>query len=207
MNKQPEVCERTKENLVEAFWKLYRENTVNKITVKNITNLAGYNRCTFYQYFSDIHDLMEYAENKLLAEMLEFLESIAKNYSSKGIITKITMAYEHYGHKLSILFGQNGDPAFARKYKKALLPLFVKEFDLDQNDPRVEIFFEYSLGAIISAVTYWYDQDKPISAESVAGLLHTSFESVIPTLKKSVSIDQNDETKAATLSVATQSKE
>ena len=43
MRKQPEVTEQTKANLRTAFWSLYKEKAIEKITIKEITDAAGYN--------------------------------------------------------------------------------------------------------------------------------------------------------------------
>lgn len=43
--------EKTRNNLVNAFWDLYCQKDINKITIKEITDRAGYNRATFYIYF------------------------------------------------------------------------------------------------------------------------------------------------------------
>ena len=45
--------DRTKNAIVEAFWQLLDEKPFNKITVKNIVELCGVNRNTFYYHFSD----------------------------------------------------------------------------------------------------------------------------------------------------------
>lgn len=47
----------TKNNLIEAFWSIYKVKPLPKITVKEITDKAGYNRGTFYTYFSDINEI------------------------------------------------------------------------------------------------------------------------------------------------------
>ena len=52
--------DRTKNAIVEAFWQLLDEKPFNKITVKNIVELCGVNRNTFYYHFSDIPQLLEH---------------------------------------------------------------------------------------------------------------------------------------------------
>lgn len=171
MNKQPEVCERTKANLLEAFWKVYNKNTLYKVRIKEITDKAGYNRSTFYQYFSDINDILEYGENILINEILQHLESTMENLNSKDIIAKTAEAYEKYGYYLSKLLGPTGDPSFAEKYKNAIKPLLFKKFNLEEDDLRVDVLCEYCLGAIVSSITYWHN-NKTFSAEELATLLH-----------------------------------
>ena len=50
MKKQPQVTEQTRANLREAFWNLYAERPIERISVREITDRAGYNRATFYLY-------------------------------------------------------------------------------------------------------------------------------------------------------------
>ena len=50
----------------EAFLSLLREKPVNKITVKEVCELAELNRTTFYSHYSDCFALMESIEQELL---------------------------------------------------------------------------------------------------------------------------------------------
>ena len=52
MQKKEKMTGQTRQNLMDAFWILYCEKRIEKITVKDIVNKAGYNRSTFYEYFS-----------------------------------------------------------------------------------------------------------------------------------------------------------
>lgn len=49
----------TKENIIIAFWEIYREKSINKITIKELMDKAGYHRSVLYTYFKDIYDLLE----------------------------------------------------------------------------------------------------------------------------------------------------
>lgn len=51
---------RTKTAIMDSFWQLLEEKPYNKITVKNIVDRCQINRNTFYYYFHDIPDLLEY---------------------------------------------------------------------------------------------------------------------------------------------------
>ncbi len=64
--KQNNMITGTKQNLMDAYWELYASNNPGKITVKMITDKAGYNRGTFYAYFLDIEDLHDQIEEELL---------------------------------------------------------------------------------------------------------------------------------------------
>ena len=49
----------------EAFWRLYAAKPISKISVKDICALAGYNRGTFYRYYSDVYEVLESIENEI----------------------------------------------------------------------------------------------------------------------------------------------
>ena len=51
---------RTKLAIADAFTSLLRENTIDKITVKMITDTVGCSRKTFYYYFTDVYELTRY---------------------------------------------------------------------------------------------------------------------------------------------------
>ena len=51
---------RTRTAIADAFIHLLAENTIDKITVRMITDEVGCSRKTFYYYFSDIYDVTKY---------------------------------------------------------------------------------------------------------------------------------------------------
>lgn len=55
-----------KQNIMEAFWKLYAEGGMNNVSVTKVCKLAGYNRSTFYAYFQDIYAVLEAIEISLI---------------------------------------------------------------------------------------------------------------------------------------------
>lgn len=79
-NKQPAVTEQTKNNLRRAFGGSTSKSP-RKITVKQITDLAGYNRGTFYLYFKDVYDLLEDIEAKMLQVIEDLMNNLTSTYS------------------------------------------------------------------------------------------------------------------------------
>ena len=78
MKKQPQVRERTREKMFDAFFKEYKENTLRGVTVGAVSRRANVNRSTFYEYFTDIYDLIDQAEDSLLTEMLSRIMQLQK---------------------------------------------------------------------------------------------------------------------------------
>lgn len=67
----------TEKALAASLKKLLEKKTLDKITVKDITDDCGVNRQTFYYHFHDVYDLVEW-----------IFTQEAKRYMSDGINTK-----------------------------------------------------------------------------------------------------------------------
>ena len=50
----------TQKVIKEAFWKLLSEKSFSKITVKDIEEICGINRNSFYYHFADTYALMDW---------------------------------------------------------------------------------------------------------------------------------------------------
>ena len=65
----------TKENIIEAFWKIYAHKPLEKITIQELMDKAGYHRSVFYVYFKDIYDLLEWIYTNEVIGKIKNLET------------------------------------------------------------------------------------------------------------------------------------
>ena len=93
MKKQPQITEQTKDKLRSAFWTLYSSKPIDKITIKEITDLAGYNRGTFYLYYKDVYDIFASIEMELLQASEQILET-ARESELSGLKNHMSMIME-----------------------------------------------------------------------------------------------------------------
>ena len=75
MNNQPEMTDATREAIVMAFCSAAREKPIERVTVKEIARLAGYNRTTFYRYFADCSMVLEYMERERQPPFEDFADA------------------------------------------------------------------------------------------------------------------------------------
>lgn len=61
----------TKEHIVATFNKLLSKHEIEKITVEGIAKEAGISKATFYRYFKDKYDVMNYNYKTLLDDCLK----------------------------------------------------------------------------------------------------------------------------------------
>lgn len=159
MNKQPMVTEQTKKNLVQAFWKLLNEKRIDQITVKEISDTAGYNRSTFYVYFTSVRDILEQEEDRLLSYIKENAAEVLFPNLVKGIKPEATQLYFYTKSEyLKILLGENGDPRFSGRLKRTMLPVAFQAFGLEQSDKHARYIFNFCFSAVMSVLLQWYER-------------------------------------------------
>ena len=74
---------KTKNAIFKAFVELLNEKDINQITITDVAKRANINRKTFYNYYSDINDVMEEIENLVVANVIKL-----RIDSYQGIQTK-----------------------------------------------------------------------------------------------------------------------
>ncbi|MBO5139189.1 MAG: TetR/AcrR family transcriptional regulator [Peptococcaceae bacterium] len=170
MGKQTEKTLQTKTDLIEAFWQLYKEMPINKITVKDITNRAGYYRSTFYNYFDDVYAVLNDIEASVLQDWEDIL-STAFHEKYKVLIYKdiqiiinlIIPFYEKNGEYIAVLLSPNGDPTFQKKIKSTLRQKLFVLLEIPPHTLEAELMFECISSGILGLFVKWYNDKLPPS--------------------------------------------
>ena len=173
MKKQPELTAQTREKLIEAFWSFYCEKKIEHITVKEITDTAGYHRSTFYEYFVDIYDVLNQLEDSLLEHIEKNVFNKLDGGLSHDLTQNIATIYDEKGEHLSVLLGENGDPIFLNKVKAIMKPVLTDTFGLSREDVHTAYIFEFASSGILAAVTHWYKNGKDLPSHELAGLVRS----------------------------------
>jgi AcrR family transcriptional regulator len=178
MKKQPEITERTRQNLVDAFWSLYSTRRMDKITVRDITNTAGYNRSTFYEYFRDVYDVLAYIENQSLPTIEELPPWKEVEDDSPDFFASFLELYRVKFNYYQVLLGEKGDPAFQRKLKDNLKSSIIDS--IAQKDSvdlvEVDLILEYVLSGMIGILIYTFEKKTDMSDEQVFATLYGLFQ-------------------------------
>ncbi len=120
MKKQPEVTDATREAFISAFFKLAEIKNINKITIREITNLAGYNRTTFYRYFKDVFSLMEYAEDEFFQYIRKTLAEQRKGTDvyDRQVFETFINCFRDNIDRISILMSEQNRSHFIRRMRE-----------------------------------------------------------------------------------------
>ena len=171
--KQPENTEKTRNIYMEAFCALYKKKPIEKISIQELTNKAGYNRSTFYQYFRDIYDFRDYLENYALEQFQKYTAEINYDDDFELLLLNLLVRYyeEHYVF-CSALLGKYGIDHFASKIKKNAIPKILEKFKIPNNNFAPRFVLEFHLSGIVAAVAYWYRNKKNIPTDEIKKMLH-----------------------------------
>lgn len=173
MNKQPEITDKTRQTFVNAFCDLYSQKPIEKISIQEIANKSGYNRSTFYQYFTDIYELLDYVEEKVLKSINE--EMASREFS--------THAFQDALHclenteeilVLKALLGDYGSVHFVERLKREI-PFERLIVDFPTNDTLTPYLIEFYISTLISLFRLWIRNGKDLSSEELVKLIDSLF--------------------------------
>lgn len=168
MKKQPEVTAQTRQALIDAFWKLYCEKGIDKITVREITSVAGYNRGTFYEYFYDVYDVLQQIEDGLMAKM-----RLERQDGKPLSFDELVDVFEGNAKYLTVLFGERGDPKFIHRTREEMKKTFYRLAEKNGVSVtfRLQLAIQYHINAMTGCMVYWWRmENRPCAAEYVKEL-------------------------------------
>lgn len=176
MRRQSPAAEQTRQNLCQAFWELYATRPIEKISVREITDRAGYNRATFYLYFHDVYELLEQIEDYVL-DRVEYLVDgqLAKggelDFSDHmGVILRMAQESREY---TKVLLGDHGDPSFSKRFKDVIKPL-VDRFVLPREglgEQERRVLGEFYLSGLLAAIRTWSAEKEPMPIDQLVPLI------------------------------------
>jgi AcrR family transcriptional regulator len=178
MTKRGEQRTHTKQDLIDAFWSLYRSRRLDRISVREIVEKAGYNRSTFYEYFTDVPAVLECIESSLVPEPDE-LPPVARNRDSEAFsVDDFLKQYRDHADYYQVLLGARGDPAFQGRLKAAMKPILLRQAESRgaTRDIELDYSLELVLSALIGILGYWIQQDEPVPPERLVGWIHEALQ-------------------------------
>lgn len=120
---------KTLSNINNAFIELRSKKPLNKITVKELCELAMISKPTFYSHYEDIYDLSEKMENEIIDSIIsstDFLEEPICNLTER--YRNIFNAFMSQGQLLRIIFSLDRKLEFSYKLEHAFREKIFEKF-------------------------------------------------------------------------------
>jgi AcrR family transcriptional regulator len=168
MNEKDLRVRRTKESIINAFIELRAKKPLEKITVKELADLAYINKATFYTHYHDIYDLEEQLEIETIQSLLKNIphpEYILTN-PKEGTIEMIT-AFSAQSHLLNILFSGSRQSHFHNLLESEIKSHIYEIYPKLKNNLKAEVI----LTILIQGNFYAYRNYADKNFDEVAEIL------------------------------------
>lgn len=118
--------EKTKRNIINAFLQLRSKKPLEKITVKELSQLAEINKATFYLHYHDIYDLSETLEAEAVQSTLHSIEHADMIFSNIELfVQELSEAFISNEQLIRILFEGNRSIRFVNIFEEELKKLIA----------------------------------------------------------------------------------
>ena len=152
----------TKHILKESFLRLLKEKPVNKITVKEVCEMAELNRATFYSHYSDCFALLESIEDEL-AEAFSRSLALIDPTDVSAVIEAIYRMIEQHEEACRVLIFNGGSPAILGRMialaREESLRIWKKHLR-NASDEDLEMLYTHLSNGLMNVVVGGYDRYK-----------------------------------------------
>lgn len=142
---------KTKISIINAFNQLIQKKRIEKITVKELTDLAVIHKTTFYRYFEDIYTLLDHVEDEFVEEYISGLDDVFSIFTNPNKYVQAMTSTFISLQPLSTFLLRNGrkEVLFSKMADAQLQALYKQRPDLINNQ-KFKITFEYLNGGLSS---------------------------------------------------------
>lgn len=178
----------TRRRIVSSYIELLEDRDYDKVSVSALCKKAGIVRSTFYVYFADIYDVIQYIEDDLIvafkkvdAAALAAKDDREKVETEWGFSITPPTGFEEWFDVceenragLRAMLGPHGDPYFEQKFRKELEShvKFLMEKDKMPDDRLRRGFVEAFVEVHVLLVRNWTTHDETsLSKERICTIL------------------------------------
>ena len=165
---------RTKKLLRKGVAELGKTKSINKITVKELTDLVEINRGTFYLHYKDVYDLVDSIENELCEEFNQKVFAITPDDILQRPVDVLETFFEYFRVNkdiFAVLTGENGDAKFVYRFgemtRAKTLELFKNVFP-NMSMEKFDFTYDYSRFGFVGILNCWSTKYSHLSSKEIA---------------------------------------
>ena len=184
------MASNTKEALGNALKQMLAVKPIEKITIKDLVDICGVNRQTFYYHFDDVYDLLEWVfeedANKVLPSEVNF------SRWREDVILFFKYLQDNSTFALNIYNSQSR--TYMLRYYKRRLQNCIRSFavivsegqNIDRGD--FEFVVEFYSNCVVGLISQWLDlgmkMPKEMTKDRLMTVLENSVENLLDRFKK-----------------------
>lgn len=174
MSRKEKATAITKQNIQEAFWSFYCEMPMDKIRINAVMQRAGYNRGTFYEYFTSLEDVLASIENEIQADFINRISQIQMQRltGAEMLLSAVEIVMSNRD-RLAVLIGEHGDSKFRERLIQGtsiVIESYLKQVlngrvDCD-NIPTYKYFVNFISTGLWGTIVKWAKENEVSSDAS-----------------------------------------
>ena len=165
----------TKELIHRALISLLKKQDIHKISIRELCDIAGINRTTFYNHYGSQYDVLAEIRDWYIKDIADAIES-TDLCDSAGVLHRVTLVFSYMEQNLEIsrlLIQNNFDETFAHRLFslpkiEVLLTEYRKAIDDHRYDKDIASFALYGSYRLLQN---WIAEDDRCSAEEMAQIV------------------------------------
>lgn len=137
---------KTKNSIINAFLELRSQKSLEKITVKELAELAMINKATFYLHYRDIYDLSESLELEVTQNIVQNLTSTDLIFTDTAIFTReLTDAYVAQSTLIHTLFSGNNANQLPQRIEEGIKAYVFEHYPHLKDDVSYNVMLNFSI--------------------------------------------------------------
>ena len=138
--------QKTKKSIRNAFLELRAHKPLERITVKELAELAQISKATFYLHYQDIYDLSTRMQDDVIRRVLESIERADLFMEDPTLFTmQLFSAFNAQQHLIDILFSGTQASVLPIRIESALKEHIFRILPNTRDDARFNIFLTYQI--------------------------------------------------------------
>lgn len=153
----------TKAAFADALKKMMSVKPMEKITVKDLVEICGVNRQTFYYHFDDIYDLLEWVFEEDAKRSLP--KEVVYEHWREDVMVFFEYLYENKSFVINI-FNSNSRLYMLRFLKERMqscirdfADIVAKDMNIDRQD--FDFVIEFYVNGVVGIISQWLDLGMP----------------------------------------------
>ena len=145
--------EKTKRAIKNAFMELRSRKSLEKITVKELCELAYINKSTFYSHYEDIYALSDALEYEMVLEIvLSIPKDLDYNFSNPELFTReVTLAFAKHMPQIKLMFSGKSQTHLATHLETIIKKIIFAKYPEHENNMELNILLSYCIHGAYNA--------------------------------------------------------
>lgn len=161
----------TKQRLYQALIQLLQEKELREITVRELTELAGISRGTFYFHYADIYALMDQMEAAQLDHLCELMDALVPSISQEDVPPALVTLFEYLYENRDVcraLYGKSWESDFTRSAKEVICRRCMGCLVPDGASLRQQYLMTFAVNGCFGCIAAWQAQGYRPAPEEMA---------------------------------------